>query len=197
MLNPCSVNPLALPSVTLEDRRSLPSEPCIYFAIDGQGSVQYIGRSMNPRQRWVSHHRYQPLAAMDGVRISYMAVDADLLPQVETALIEWFKPPLNSGLKSLANLRSRSPVYGEAKSKRQPLVTDEGWEGFKALAAAHGLSASELIERLGRGTLSLSDALGNEPQGEVLTVTKWGIDLGQAVDSQGRRYAVKRVKEAP
>lgn len=76
-------------------------------------------------------------------------------------------------------------------------MTDEGWEGFNALAAAHGLSASELIERFGLGTLSLSDALGDEPQGEVLTVTKWGIDFGQAVDSQERHYAVKRVKEAP
>ncbi|MEY3299311.1 MAG: hypothetical protein RLZZ597_2571 [Cyanobacteriota bacterium] len=97
--------------------------------------------------------------------------------------------------RSLANLRPRSPVYGEAKSKRQPLVTDEGWEGFKALAAAHGLSASELIERLGRGTLSLGDALGDEPEGETLTVTKWGIDAGRAVDSHGRQYVVKRVKD--
>jgi hypothetical protein len=30
-----------------------------------------------------------------------------------------------------------------------------------------------------------------------LTVTEWGIDFGHAVDSQGRRYAVKREKESP
>lgn len=98
--------------------------------------------------------------------------------------------------RSLANLRPRSPVYGEAKSKRQPLVTDEGWEGFKALAATHGLSASELIERLGRGTLSLGDALGDEPQGDTLTITEWAITTGKAVDTQGRRYRVMREKDA-
>jgi hypothetical protein len=61
--------------------------------------------------------------------------------------------------ESLANLRPREPMYGEAKKRRELLATGEGWEGFKALATAHGLSASELVERLGRGTLTLGDAL--------------------------------------
>ena len=99
--------------------------------------------------------------------------------------------------ESLANLRPREPMYGEPKRRREVLATGEGWAGFKALATAHGLSASELVERLGRGTLTLGDALGSEPQGDALTVTKWGLDAGQAVDAQGRRYVVKRVKDAP
>jgi hypothetical protein len=99
--------------------------------------------------------------------------------------------------ESLANLRPREPIYGEAKKRRELMATDEGWAGLKALAAAHGLSLSELCERLGRGTLSLGDALGDELQGDLLTVTEWGIDFGHAVDSQGRRYAVKREKESP
>ena len=99
--------------------------------------------------------------------------------------------------ESLANLRPREPMYGEAKKRRELLATDEGWAGLKGLAASHGLSVSEMIERLGRGTLSLGDAMGSEPQGDVLTVTKWGLDTGQAVDSQGRRYVVKKVKESP
>jgi hypothetical protein len=90
----------------------------------------------------------------------------------------------------LANLRPRSPVYGEAKSKRQPLVTDKGWDGFKALAASHGLSASELIERIGRGTVTLG---GDGPQGDVLKVMSWGNVHCKAKDAVGNIYACKRI----
>ncbi len=43
-INPATIDPLALPSVSLQERSQLPTTPCIYFAIDSQGVVQYIGR---------------------------------------------------------------------------------------------------------------------------------------------------------
>jgi DNA-binding Xre family transcriptional regulator len=96
LIAPNSINPLSLPSVLLEERASLPTTPCIYFAIDSQGVVQYIGRSKNPRQRWKGHSKGVELAYMGGVRIAYMEVTApELLPEIEAALIEWFKPSLN------------------------------------------------------------------------------------------------------
>jgi DNA-binding Xre family transcriptional regulator len=98
MLNPADINPLALPSVPLEDRRQLPTVPCIYFAIDSQGTVQYIGQTKNPRNRWAQHHRHDQLEEMGGVRIAYVHVDVDLLEPVEAALIDWFNPPLNGTL---------------------------------------------------------------------------------------------------
>ena len=61
--------------------------------------------------------------------------------------------------KSLANLRPRQTTYSEAKKSRDVTVTQPGWDGFKSLAASLDLSASELIERLGRGFMVL-------PQGE-------------------------------
>ncbi|MFN6475250.1 hypothetical protein [Nostoc sp. DedQUE07] len=45
MINPSTINPLALLSVPLEMRSQLPITPYIYFAIDSEGVVQYIGRS--------------------------------------------------------------------------------------------------------------------------------------------------------
>lgn len=68
-----------------------------------------------------------------------------------------YKPGENP--KSLANLekRGRTSTYDENKKRREILATDIGWEGFKALAKEVGLSASELIERLGRGTIALAD----------------------------------------
>ncbi|WP_190697371.1 hypothetical protein [Nodosilinea sp. FACHB-141] len=89
---------------------------------------------------------------------------------------------------SQGNLQPREPMYGEAKKRRQLLATDEGWEGFKALATSMGLSASELVERLGRGTIPLE-----APQGDVLTVVKWGNVHCKAVDANGAEYACKRV----
>lgn len=50
----------------------------------------------------------------------------------------------------------RPLMYGESKKRRQILATDEGWEGFKALAKTLDISASELVERLGRGAIKLA-----------------------------------------
>jgi hypothetical protein len=36
-INPATIDPLALPSVFLHERSQLPSQPCIYFAIDPDG----------------------------------------------------------------------------------------------------------------------------------------------------------------
>lgn len=107
MINPAAVNPLSLPFAPLNRRSLLPAEPCIYFAIDSYGVIQYIGRSINAQSRWVRHHRYEQLKAMGGVRIAYLQADSDLLPAIEIALIEWFDPPLNE-----------SSVFGDSANDR-------------------------------------------------------------------------------
>ena len=95
MINPSTVDIASLPSVALADRKQLPETPSIYFAIDIGGNVQYIGRSVNPRQRWATHHRAKQLESRTGIRIAYLSCDADLLPLIEDALIDWFNPLLN------------------------------------------------------------------------------------------------------
>lgn len=95
MLNPAEIDPLSLPSVPLEDRRDLPTDPCIYFAIDGQGVVQYVGKAKNLRNRWQGHHRRRQLEAMGNVRIAYVNVDPGLLSAVESAMIERIRPYIN------------------------------------------------------------------------------------------------------
>ncbi|MBU7587336.1 MAG: helix-turn-helix domain-containing protein [Nostoc sp. TH1S01] len=98
-INPATIDPLALPSVSLHERSQLPTTPCIYFAIDSNGVVQYIGRSVNPAQRWASHHKRQALNNQTGIRIAYLEVEVDLLHWVELALIKWFNPPLNHSIE--------------------------------------------------------------------------------------------------
>ena len=58
---------------------------------------------------------------------------------------------------SQENLQPREPTYGESKKRRPVMVTDEGWEGFKVIAKRLGVSASELVERIGRGIVKLKD----------------------------------------
>lgn len=95
MINPETLDLSALPSVALESKSDLPNQSAIYFAIDSQGVIQYIGRSMNVNQRWQGHHRAKELKSLGGIRIAYLGLDADLLPEVEAALIKYFNPCLN------------------------------------------------------------------------------------------------------
>jgi GIY-YIG catalytic domain len=91
-----AINPLSLPSVLLEKSQYLPTTSCIYFAIDSNNVVQYIGRSQNLKSRWSSHQRYGQLKRMGGIRIAYIEIfDHSLLPEIEIALIKHFNPPLN------------------------------------------------------------------------------------------------------
>lgn len=95
MINPADIQINELPSVALADKDRLPETPSIYFAIDSQGVVQYIGRSVNPRHRWLNHHRYDQLSEMSGVKIAYVGCPMELLDDIEQALIDWFGPLLN------------------------------------------------------------------------------------------------------
>lgn len=99
----------------MADRKQLPEVPCIYFAIDAVDQIQYIGRSVNPRQRWQNHHR-QP--QVKECRIAYMQCDEALLDQVEQALIEWFQPALNWTDVAKTPRRSVTLLVGRPRRKR-------------------------------------------------------------------------------
>ncbi len=57
--------------------------------------------------------------------------------------------------RSQENLQPRKAMYDEPKKRRQLMATDEGWNGFKQVAKAMDLSASELVEQIGRGLVEL------------------------------------------
>ena len=60
MINPETLDLTTLPSLPLSDRKLLPVVSCIYFAMSN-GIVQYIGRSKNLQQRWMTHHHIEDL----------------------------------------------------------------------------------------------------------------------------------------
>lgn len=64
---------------------------------------------------------------------------------------------------TLANLihegrPSSEEVYGEPKKKRTLTVTESGWENIREIAKTSGCSSvSDLLERIARGQISLSE----------------------------------------
>lgn len=140
MVDPSAINVSELPSVALEDRFQLPPEPCVYFAFDSQGAVQYIGRSVNLQQRWQNHHRYNDLLKIDGVRIAYASVALDLLPEVEVELIKVFDPPLNG-----RRIRDQSAASMKRLSASIP---GKLYERLEKLAEYEGRSVSNLVSFL-------------------------------------------------
>ncbi|GGA36932.1 GIY-YIG nuclease family protein [Okeania sp. KiyG1] len=94
-----SLNPLQLPSVSLPDRKQLPTCSAIYFAIDASDRILYIGKALNLAARWKSHHRFYKLEEIDKespVRLAWKAWNKDDLAEAEKRLIRIFQPLLNN-----------------------------------------------------------------------------------------------------
>lgn len=139
-----------LPSVALEDRSELPNTPCIYFAIDSNNVVQYIGQTANANKRWKSngHHKYEKLSQLLSVRIAYLETDIDLLNDIEKALIEYFDPPLN-GRKGVNFGRPASSQEQRLRTKTiQSYVDKDFYEQVKVIAQYNNCSVSNLVVQL-------------------------------------------------
>jgi len=124
-MNPATINPLTLPSLSLINRSALPPCPAVYFVREGD-RVLYVGRSVNLQQRWITHHRYSQLKGLNNVRIAWLECsDPSLLPEIEAALIEYFQPSLNGELipfkipsTSLAKIMIYAPYDLKEKIER-------------------------------------------------------------------------------
>lgn len=140
-MNPSSIDPLALPSLSLAARSQLPPCPAVYFVLEGE-RVLYVGKSVNLRQRWLAHHRYKQLKAISSVRIAWLECsDPSLLPKIEVALIEYFQPSLNGEL---------IPPQASAKNLRgiMTYVRPEVYDKLKLLAEKDERSISNLAAKV-------------------------------------------------
>jgi hypothetical protein len=199
MINLSSINPMMLPFVPLEDRSALPLDPCIYFAIDSQGTIQYIGRSVNPRQRWQYHHRHDDLVQMTGVRIAYLNLDADLLPVVEKALIEWFNPPLNCDMAEV-HARAMKTRALRILSKEEVAIATAVWEGqidgwtTRMVADAFGVTTNKalrILKNICKGRCDLHPFVHDEYYNGVKVadgrIFVWG-ENADYLEGHGRRH---------
>lgn len=93
---PQAIPLLALPSVAFDDRKALPKCAAIYFVLNPDGTVLYIGQSIHLAKRWAAHHRMTVLREKQAIRIAWLVMpDETLLNTAEAACITYFAPPCN------------------------------------------------------------------------------------------------------
>lgn len=117
MIEPKLLDFATMPSLLLSQRAYLPATAGIYFAIDSLDQIQYIGRSVNIRNRWLGHHRKPELEILGNVRIAWVEIeDLTLLSQIEQMCIDYFDPPLN-GLRS-QDTKIKNNTSGELMTRK-------------------------------------------------------------------------------
>ena len=80
----------------IEDRRKLPQDSGIYFLIDEDETVQYIGKANNLQARWLSgHHKMRVVEILKNPRLAYLVVPRDQVDDLEKELIRAYVPPFN------------------------------------------------------------------------------------------------------
>ena len=92
-MNVTDIDPLTLPSLSLSQRKQLPSVCAVYFVLQ-ENEVVYIGKSNALMQRRSVHHRLKELNSLPGeVRIAWLICDSQqFLDQLEKLMIAHFKP---------------------------------------------------------------------------------------------------------
>ncbi len=104
MIVPKVVKPTLLPSIRLDNLEKLPEIAAIYFVLNDKEEVLYIGKTENIKQKWNSDDKQELLEVTKNAIITYFAVaSVDILNQIETTLIEWFKPKYNITGKNTTN----------------------------------------------------------------------------------------------
>ncbi|WP_427157564.1 hypothetical protein ACQFX9_18590 [Aliinostoc sp. HNIBRCY26] len=90
---------LKLPSLALNTRELLPETAGIYYVVDENGVVWYVGKAKNLRNRWLgkSHHRFYQLQKQRQRKftIYYDLVNVSVLDSIEKREIDKCHPQLN------------------------------------------------------------------------------------------------------
>jgi hypothetical protein len=79
------------PSTAWDQTAALPTGAGIYYVVNRDSIVLYVGASKQVRQRWFRHHRRTDLAAVGAKRIAWQAVWPAFLP-LEALFIRYCQP---------------------------------------------------------------------------------------------------------
>lgn len=86
---------LLLPSLPLSDKRLLPQVSGVYFVLDVNDVILYIGQSGNVRSRWTAHDQLNALREAVRPRIHWCECEAGERIEAEDGCIYRFRPALN------------------------------------------------------------------------------------------------------
>jgi excisionase family DNA binding protein len=151
-----AIDPLTLPSVPFAERRLLPEIAAVYFALDAEGAVLYVGQTTRLRSRWATHHRLPQLQAVAGVRLAWCTVDKpDQLLAIEEALIATFAPPLNGAATSLLRKKEEGTSKTPAVQGADGLLSADGpfFMTVEKVAIALGFTPRTIVRYLAQGIL--------------------------------------------
>ena len=84
-----------LPYVCFSDLWLLPNASGIYFALNSDGDVLYIGLAKNIAKRWLNHHRLTDLQEFNCNRVAWQLCDEASLELSERDALLKFRPLLN------------------------------------------------------------------------------------------------------
>ncbi|MGB3193254.1 MAG: GIY-YIG nuclease family protein [Limnoraphis sp.] len=95
-----AINLSSLPSLSLLNKDKLPHCSAIYFLLDCENRVLYVGKARNLCARWKDHHRFEQLKKLNrksNIKISWLVSknDQELLDQTERYFIDLYQPLLN------------------------------------------------------------------------------------------------------
>lgn len=88
-----------LPYVTLSERQQLPDCAAVYFVIDVNDRILYVGQAKNLLARWKNHHRLYKLEQLNQespVRLAWQVCNEEDLSEIEKRLITEYQPLLNN-----------------------------------------------------------------------------------------------------
>jgi len=150
------IDPLTLPCVLLVDREHLkiPREQGIYFVIDSENEIHYIGSSYSIRQRFECIANVKrKFAHLNNPRIAYhlmLHASRDAVYNDEAALINFYRPLMN--LRFCQDSRYSTKVKPTRKSQTRKIVnlTPNAWDGLERFALDLGFDSDEdFLEVLG------------------------------------------------
>lgn len=146
MISAAALDFNGLQSVSLEGKGQLPNVAAVYFAIDADSHVLYVGTSRSLKSRWSSHHLIAQLKSIGSIRIAWLEINNEFdRKEAEAAYIRHFRPRFN--LREEDGKKSMIASY----------FTQEVAELIVALAARSGISVSKytrqaIYERIERDT---------------------------------------------
>ncbi len=98
----------ALPFVEFSNRELLPSLTAVYFAINSQSEVLYVGKSVSLNSRWRYHHRLKILSELGCTKIAWIVSTRLNYSSLELEMISLFNPPVNGKILTKTGLTQRT-----------------------------------------------------------------------------------------
>ena len=122
-----------LPLVKLLDKAKLPETAGIYFVIDSDNRLLYIGKAQNIYKRWLNHHRYEQLAKINKKISTYLKWyecenNEDILTKLEQYFIKLYQPELNQTKIEATNVTPAEISLRKTIAKISKYVIIYGYE---------------------------------------------------------------------